>query len=127
MLPNYEYFAETIREQWLTGFKKDRVLEEFVITDHFLPPSWLGDNVIPILKSIEARVLNNDGALAGITTLRLSNCSLSDDDITSLAKFLAGNDTITSFDISKSNIDMVDTVNTLAKAIQKHPSLVHVK
>ena len=127
MLPNYEYFAENIRETWLTGYKKDRILEEFVITNHFLPPSWLGDKVIPVLESIEARVLDNERALNGITTLKLSNCSLSDYDITSLAKFLAGNDTITSFDISKNNVESVDTVNALAAAIKKHPALVHVK
>ena len=127
MLPNYEYFAENIRETWLTGYKKDRILEEFVITNHFLPPSWLGDKVIPVLESIEARVLDNERALNGITTLKLSNCSLSDYDITSLAKFLAGNDTVTSFDISKSKIESVDTVNALAGAIKGHPALVHVK
>eukprot|EP00956_Cyclotella_meneghiniana_P038862 scaffold161261_cov64-Cyclotella_meneghiniana.AAC.1 len=126
MLPNYEYFAENIRETWLTGYKKDRILEEFVITNHFLPPSWLGDKVIPVLESIEARVLDNERALNGITTLKLSNCSLSDYDITSLAKFLAGNDTVTSFDISKSKIESVDTVNALAAAIKGHPALVHV-
>ena len=112
--------------QWLAGYKKDRILEEFVITDHFLPPSWLGDKVIPILESIEARVLD-DRTLNGITTLKLSNCSLSEYDLTSLVKFLAGNETVTSFDISRSKIESVDTINALAIAIKKHPALVHVK
>ena len=126
MLPNYKCFAENIQMQWLAGYKKDRILEEFVITDHFLPPSWLGDKVIPILESIEARVLD-DRTLNGITTLKLSNCSLSEYDLTSLVKFLAGNETVTSFDISRSKIESVDTVKALANAIKKHPALVHVK
>ena len=112
LLPFYEYFAEGIQQQ--------HDIETFRIVNYNLPPSpWLGDSVIPVLEMNS----NRHHYEGNMTTLELSNCSLSADDLTALATFLAGNKTLWSLNISHSNIESVDTVKDLAKAIKKHPIL----
>jgi Ran GTPase-activating protein (RanGAP) involved in mRNA processing and transport len=88
--------------------------------NHFLPPIWLRTKVIPILKTIDGN------SFEGITSLQLSNCSLAADDLTSVVDFVAGIETLRSLNLSKNNFESVDTVLSLAKAIKKHPALVHV-
>ena len=119
-MPNYEYFADKIVEEDI------RDLKEVVISNHYLPPSWLGNKFIPIIKAIGERALEKGRAVKGITTLHLSNCSLSEVDMVSLANFLAGNVTVKSLDVSKNNIESIDTAKAMANAIKKHPALIHV-
>ena len=93
------------------------LMESFKITNHHLPPSpWLGESVLPVLETFSSR-------RGKMTVLELSNCGLSSGDISSLTKFLARNETLTLLNISRNNIESVDTVKDLAKAIKKHPSL----
>lgn len=62
-----------------------------------------------------------------MTDLTLSNCSLSGEDLASLATFLQGNTTLCSLDLSRNNIESVDTVKAIAKAVNaKGSSIVHV-
>ena len=69
----------------------------------------------------------NLGRLPGLLWHHIEfNCSLSDDDISSLTKFLDRNKTITSLNISRNNITSADSVIALAKAIKKHPVLCNV-
>ncbi|KAK1736409.1 leucine-rich repeat protein [Skeletonema marinoi] len=108
MMQCYDYFA--------VGVKTCRELECFTISDYNLPPSpWLGSNILPVLDRNSR-----------LETLELSNCSLSATDLSSLVKLLAGNKSISSLDISRSNIESVETVKALAKAIKKHPTLRNV-
>jgi len=108
MMQCYDYFA--------VGIQTCRELECFKISDYNLPPSpWLGSNILPVLDRNSR-----------LKTLELSNCSLSAADLSSLVKLLAGNKSISSFDISRSNIESVETVKALAKAIKKHPTLRNV-
>lgn len=112
MLPCYEYFAD--------GIKHNPAMESLKITNHNLPPSpWLENSILSVLKVFS----NEHGRMS---MLELSNCSLSDDDISSLTKFLDGNKTITSLNISRNNITSADSVKALAKAIKKHPVLCNV-
>ena len=112
MMPCYEYFADSI--------KQNPAMESLKITNHHLPPSpWLENNILPVLETFS----NKHGRM---TTLELSNCSLSADDISALTKFLAGNKTITTLNLSRLHIESPDTVNALAKAIKKHPVLCNV-
>ncbi|KAL7543714.1 hypothetical protein ACHAXR_013533 [Thalassiosira sp. AJA248-18] len=108
MLPHYEYFAD--------GIQQHSDLHELTIVNYNLPPSpWLADTIVPVLETNSK-----------MTTLELSNCSLSANDSAALTNFLAGNRTICSLNISRNDIESVDTVKSLAKAIKKHPVLVHV-
>eukprot|EP00984_Skeletonema_dohrnii_P015180 scaffold6504_cov127-Skeletonema_dohrnii-CCMP3373.AAC.1 len=108
MMQCYDYFT--------AGVKTCRELECFKISDYNLPPSpWLGSNILPVLDRNSR-----------LETLELSNCSLSAADFSSLVTLLAGNKSISSFDISRSNIESVETVKALAKAIKKHPTLRNV-
>jgi len=62
-----------------------------------------------------------------LTTLELVNCGLSADDMSALATFLLKNKTLRSLNLSKNNIESVDTVKLLTKAIKKKRSqLIHV-
>jgi Leucine-rich repeat (LRR) protein len=108
MMPCYDYFA--------AGVKTCRELESFKIADYYLPPSpWLGSNILPVLDRNYR-----------LEALELSNCSLSADDLSSLTVLLAGNKSLSTLNISRNNIESVDTVNALAKAIKKHPAIRHV-
>jgi hypothetical protein len=112
MLPYYEYFAQGIQDY--------KNLEEFKILNFFLPPSWIATEVMPVLETIDER------SHKGITVLQLSNCSLAADDITSVVNFLGVNETIRTFDISRSNIESVETAEALANVIKNHPALYDV-
>ena len=107
-MPYYDYFA--------AGVQACRDLESFSISNYFLPPSpWLGNSIIPVLS------VNR-----GLETLELSNCSLSSDDFVSLSNWIAGNNTLSLVNFSRNNIESVDVVKSLAKAIRKHRSIRHV-
>ena len=112
--PYYEYFAERIQD------KESHEVEEFKIVNYFLPPSWLGDKIIPALETV------SEDSLKGITNLELSNCSLCANDLDSLVRFLRGNETLLSLDLSRNDIESGDTVIALAKAIKDHPMLSNV-
>ena len=92
-------------------------IEEFKIVNYFLPPSWLGDKIIPSLETV------SEDSLKGITNLELSNCGLCANDLDSVVQFLRGNETLLSLDISRNKIESADTVITLSKAIKNHPML----
>jgi Ran GTPase-activating protein (RanGAP) involved in mRNA processing and transport len=126
MLPHYEYCAEGIRSLWVKGTNRNNDLENLTITNLFLPPGWLGEKLLPIIQTHGDRALKQTRAVKGMTSLKLSNCSLSSKDLTSLTHYLLENKTLRTFDISKSNIESVDTVKDLAQAIQQHPTLNHV-
>ncbi len=107
-MPFYEYFAD--------GVKQRPALESFRIANHNLPPSpWLESSILSVLETF-----------SNVATLELSNCNLSADDLSSLAKFIAKNTTLATLNISKNSIESEDTVKALAKAIKKHPSLCNV-
>ena len=107
-MPFYEYFAD--------GVKQRPAMESFRITNHNLPPSpWLESSILSVLETF-----------SNVATLELSNCSLSADDLFSLAKFIAKNTTLATLDISRNNIVSEDTVKDLTKAIKKHPALCSV-
>ncbi len=111
-MPFYEYFAD--------GVKQRPELESFRITNHFLPPSpWLESSILSTLETFS----NKHDCMA---TLELSNCSLSADDLSSLAKFIAKNTTLATLNISKNDVESEDTVKELAKAIKKHPAICSV-
>lgn len=115
MLPCYEYFA--------AGIQQHSDLQTFKIVNCNIPPSpWLGDSILPVLEMNS----NRTDLEGNMTTLELTNCSLSADDLSALAKFLAGNKTLCTLNISRNNIESVDTVKALAKAIKKHPALLEV-
>jgi Ran GTPase-activating protein (RanGAP) involved in mRNA processing and transport len=108
MMPYYDYFA--------AGVQACRELESFSISNYFLPPSpWLGNSILPVLS------VNR-----GLETLELSNCSLSNDDFLALSNWIAGNSTLSLVNFSRNNIESVDAIKSLAKAIRKHPSIRHV-
>ncbi|KAL9178656.1 hypothetical protein ACHAXT_001994 [Thalassiosira profunda] len=109
LLPYYDYFAQ--------GIQQHSDVESFSITNFHLPPSpWLGENVIPTLENSFT-----------LTDLTLSNCSLSGEDLASLANFLQGNTTLCSLDLSRNDIESADTVKSIAKAVNaKSSSIVHV-
>lgn len=105
MMPCYEYFAE--------GIQRRTSLEEFKIINYNLPQSpWLEKNILPVLEQNRK-----------LSVLELSNCSLSADDLTSLTKFVAENKTLSTLNISRTNIESEDTVKALANAFKKHPAL----
>ncbi|KAL9178590.1 hypothetical protein ACHAXT_001928 [Thalassiosira profunda] len=56
--------------------------------------------------------------------LVLSHCSLSGDDLASLATFLQGNTTLCSLDLSQNTIDSADTLKAIAKALNKKCSSI---
>eukprot|EP00574_Skeletonema_japonicum_P001287 CAMPEP_0201741184 /NCGR_PEP_ID=MMETSP0593-20130828/46684_1 /ASSEMBLY_ACC=CAM_ASM_000672 /TAXON_ID=267983 /ORGANISM="Skeletonema japonicum, Strain CCMP2506" /LENGTH=750 /DNA_ID=CAMNT_0048235513 /DNA_START=170 /DNA_END=2419 /DNA_ORIENTATION=- len=108
MLSCYEYFAQ--------GIRRHTSLETFKITNFHLPPSsWLRKNIIPPLENINS-----------LNALELSNCSLSTDDLSSLVDFVANNTTLSTLNISHSDIESEDTAKALAKALKKHPSICNV-
>jgi Ran GTPase-activating protein (RanGAP) involved in mRNA processing and transport len=111
LMPFYEYFAEAIKQR--------PALESFRIINHHLPPSWLESSIVSTLATFS----NKHGRMA---TLELSNCSLSADDLSSLVKFIAKNNTLSTLNISRNDIESEDTVKDLAKAIKKHPTLCDV-
>ena len=75
MLAHYNYFAESIE-----GHDE---LESFSVSNFNLPPSpWLKDSIIPVLEMNSNRQDLEDN----LTTLVLSNCSLSADDMSALAR-----------------------------------------
>lgn len=105
MMPCYEYFAE--------GIQHRTSLEEFKVINYNLPQSpWLEKNILPVLEQNRK-----------LSVLELSNCSLSADDLTSLTKFVAENKTLSTLNISRTNIESEDTVKALANAFKKHPAL----
>ena len=107
-MPYYDYFA--------AGVQACRDLESFSISNYYLPPSpWLGKSILPVLS------VNR-----GLETLELSNCSLSNDDFLALSNWIAGNSTLSLVNFSRNNIESVDAIKSLAKAIRKHPSIRHV-
>ncbi|KAL3778765.1 hypothetical protein ACHAWO_008381 [Cyclotella atomus] len=112
MIPHYDYFAESL------GGCPD--IEELKISNFYSPATWLENSVLPTLTSI------GETSLKGITTLQLSNCSLSGADMNAVAKYVAENECLYRLNLSRNNIDSVDTVKTLAKAIKNHPYLRHV-
>jgi Ran GTPase-activating protein (RanGAP) involved in mRNA processing and transport len=112
MLPCYDYFAESI--------KQNPAMESLKITNHHLPPSpWLENSILSVVETFSK-------VHGRMTTLELSNCSLSEDDISALTKFLAGNKTITTLNLSRNNISYADSAKALAKAIKKHPVLCNL-
>ncbi|KAL3789790.1 hypothetical protein ACHAWO_000261 [Cyclotella atomus] len=113
MLPHYNYFAASIQEY-------EHGLTSFKITNHFLPPGWLGARVFPAIEAV------GETSMKAMTNLTLSNCSLSSADLVKLVQFLARNETLCSIDISKNDVKSLATVNNLANAIKQHPCLVHV-
>ncbi|KAL9178574.1 hypothetical protein ACHAXT_001912 [Thalassiosira profunda] len=92
-------------------------IESFNITNFHLPPApWFGENVVPTLENAFT-----------LTDLTLSNCSLSGEELASVATFLQGNTTLCSLDLSRNAIESVDTVKAIAKAVNaKSSSIVHV-
>jgi hypothetical protein len=105
MMPCYDYFAENIQSY--------TSLESFKIVNFNLPQSpWLQNKIFPVLEQNR-----------NLTALQLSNCFLSADDLTSLTKFVDGNETLSSLNISHTNIQSEDIIKALAKAIKKHPTL----
>ena len=114
LLPFYEYFAESIQQH--------SELQSFRIINYHLPSSWLKESIIPVLEN------NSNGydLKDCITTLELSNCSISADDMSALAAFLVKNKTISSLTLARNNIGSVDTVKTLIKAIKNNPMLLDV-
>jgi len=105
MMPCYEYFAE--------GIQHRTSLEEFKVINYNLPQSpWLEKNILPVLEQNRK-----------LTVLELSNCSLSADDLTLLTKFVAENKTLSTLNISRTNIESEDAVKALASAFKKHPAL----
>ena len=118
LLPFYEYFAESIED--------NDEIQSFKTINFNLPSSpWLKDRIIPVLELNSNRLDEFDelDLENSLTTLELSNCSLSADDLSALATFLAGNKTLRILNLSKNNIESVDNVKSLAKAIKKHPLL----
>ena len=112
MMPCYDYFAGSVKQR--------PALESLKITNFFLPASpWLENNIISVVETFS----NKHGR---VTTLELSNCSLSTGDLSSLVKFLAENKTLSTLNISRNNIESEDIVKALAKAIKKHPALCNV-
>ena len=108
LLPCYEYFAQ--------GIQRHTSLETFKIINYHLPPSsWLGDSIIPSL-----------GNNKNLTSLELSNCSLYADDLASLMSFIAKNTTLSTLNISRTNIESEDTAIALAKALKKHPAICNI-
>ena len=108
MLPCYEYFAQ--------GIQSHTSLETFKIVNHHLPPeSWLGNSVLPSL-----------GNISTLNALELSNCSLSAAALSSLVEFVANNTTLSTLNLSHSNIESEDTAKALAKALKKHPAICNV-
>ena len=61
-----------------------------------------------------------------VSELVLSRCSLSGEDLASLAKFLQGNMTLSSLDLSHNTIESADTLKTIAKALNKKSSAITV-
>ncbi|KAL3789791.1 hypothetical protein ACHAWO_000262 [Cyclotella atomus] len=109
MMPHYEYFAQS-----LDGCPG---IEELKI---YLPVTWLENSALPTLTSA------GETSMKGITTLQLSNCSLSAADMSAEVKYVADNECLSRLNLSRNNIDSVDTVRALAKAIKNHPHLRHV-
>ena len=108
MLPCYEYFAQ--------GIQRHTSLETFKIINFHLPPSsWLGNSILPSLETN-----------SNLSALELSNCSVSADDLSVLVSFVASNKTLSTLNISRTNIESTDTTKALAKAIKKHPNLCNV-
>ena len=108
MLPRYEYFAE--------GIQRHTSLQTFKIINHHLPPSsWLGNSVIPSLRNIST-----------LTTLELSNCSLSAEDLSLLVDFLPHNKSLCTLNLSRTRIESEDTAKALAKALKKLPSICNL-
>ncbi|KAL7536676.1 hypothetical protein ACHAWF_005530, partial [Thalassiosira exigua] len=115
LLPHYEYFS--------SGIQDHSGLQSFKMVNFNLPPSpWLGKSVLPVL----GRICNGTESHGNMTTLALVNCSLSANDLSSLMKFLAENKTLWTLDISRNDIESVDTVKALARAIKKHPILHNI-
>ncbi|KAK1742764.1 leucine-rich repeat protein [Skeletonema marinoi] len=105
MMPCYNYFAE--------GIQSYTSLESFKIVNFNLPQSpWLQNKIFPVLEQNR-----------NLTALQLSNCFLSAADLTSLTKFVEGNETLSLLNISHTNIQSESTVKALAKALKKHPAL----
>eukprot|EP00984_Skeletonema_dohrnii_P032149 scaffold25669_cov69-Skeletonema_dohrnii-CCMP3373.AAC.1 len=105
VMPCYDYFAESIQSY--------TSLESFKIVNFNLPQSpWLQNKIFPVLEQNR-----------NLTSLQLSNCFLSADDLTSLTKFVDGNETLSSLNISHTNVESESTVKALAKALKKHPAL----
>ena len=117
MQPHWDYFAGS--DLQCSKF------QSFRLQNHHIPPSpWLKDSIIPILEKNSNRYDFGELDMENImTTLELSNCSLSADDMSALAAFLGKNTTLRSLDLSQNNIESVETVKTFAKAIKKHPAL----
>ncbi|KAK1732513.1 leucine-rich repeat protein [Skeletonema marinoi] len=108
MLPCYEYFAQ--------GIQRHTSLETFNITNFHLPPSpWLGNSILPSLEKSST-----------LRALELSNCSVSADDLSSLVDYIANNTTLSTLNISHTNIESEDTAKALAKALKKHPAICNV-
>eukprot|EP00984_Skeletonema_dohrnii_P028468 scaffold18466_cov87-Skeletonema_dohrnii-CCMP3373.AAC.6 len=108
LLPCYEYFAQ--------GIQRHTSLETFKIINYHLPPSsWLENSIIPSL-----------GNNKNLTSLELSNCSLYADDLASLMSFIAKNTTLSTLNISRTNIESEDTAIALAKALKKHPAICNI-
>ncbi|KAK1739999.1 leucine-rich repeat protein, partial [Skeletonema marinoi] len=108
MLPCYEYFAQ--------GIQRHTSLETFKIINYHLPPSsWLENNVLSTLENIHT-----------LRALELSNCSVSADDLSSLVDYIADNKTLSTLNISHTNIESEDTAKALAKALKKHPAICNV-
>jgi Ran GTPase-activating protein (RanGAP) involved in mRNA processing and transport len=108
LLPSYEYFAE--------GIQRHTSLETFKIINYHLPPTpWLSNSVLPTLRNINT-----------LTTLELSNCSLSAEDLSSFVDFLPHNTSLSTLNLSRTRIESEDTAKALAKALKNLPSICNV-
>ena len=95
--------------------QKDRTgLTRFSVDKIVLPPSsFFAEKIMPILTSSSNT----------LTCLQLSCCDLSSNVVGSIARFLAGNSTVSILDLSKNIIDDVSAAESLAVAMNNHPLL----
>ncbi|KAL9188009.1 hypothetical protein ACHAXT_006387 [Thalassiosira profunda] len=115
MLPAWDYFAQ--------GIHQASRCESLKITNFHLPQSpWLGETLLPALATHNSGYDFDEN----LTALSLTNCSLPDSGLKSLAKYLQKNKTLRRLTLSRNVIESVATVRALAKAIKSNPSLLHV-
>lgn len=90
-----------------------------------MPTGFFRDKIIPAIQLNS----NRHEFYGNVKSLELSNCNLSNDDITALSGFLSGNETLQDLNLSGNKIENVDRSRAsklLALAIKKHPSLRRV-
>ena len=114
LTPWHKYWASSLAES------KD-VIRSFTVSDVYLPPSFVASSITSVFESNS----NEHDYFGNMTLLRLHNCSLSEEDLIAVGRFLEGNETLITLCLSRQSLGN-EAIGALAKGIEQHKSLLQL-